>query len=706
MPTELEYVADQETVDRTGGEHDGEITNHHCLEVKPDQSLKSEDELRKMKEERKPLTCSECDEKFKISESEWGIIRDYGVCTKCQNINANKHQEQVEEKEFACGCNNCDYYTTEEKDSRREVIMVVDTGLCKKCREEIATKTKTTNDKIKEELKEEKAEQELEDFKEGEINWLENEFWDCWDKVKGHSKKLWNHKEEYLDEKVKWFFLAHTKDTIKGKPQLIEQVQKRIPLIRQAVKKEKDKETGEITEIQSFYFFDEKFDKRHDGFQADAFALDFWFYRIITEEGKEYYILSQKKLPNQTCTFKGMLMELDDFAEISRSMKIKSLSRLFMLRSFEPDIKILSPEQIVKFTKERNITESDWLCYLGYHKFGSINLFPFEAERFRSAFVLGGKSEGYPNHIGIVGTTGTKKTMGHIETISSKFSDEPSIIEGGDSRIKGLSPSFKEKPANIGYVAKQERMGWIDEIGKMIELLAARTHDSIQNVLGELNFLLEHKLRTVGSGNDNDVTVQATAKFMFVTNPVANRPTLNAHVGLIDPTMMSRIMWWVQDDAETEFVLGRKSIVKVVKNPPYTETSIRLNVIEIENRKIDICLGKCSGSVLGIMSRDEFLTLFDSCYDFCSKVDELQVQRLVETSTAIAREPMKSSVWKPRASHHVKLLIDGLCKHRCLFKDYDSSFVANQEDYDLAERILVRMVKSWETNLLPKEDYR
>jgi len=66
---------------------------------------------------------------------------------------------------------------------------------------------------------------------------------------------------------------------------------------------------------------------------------------------------------------------------------------------------------------------------------------------------------------------------------------------------------------------------------------------------------------------------------------------------------------------------------------------------------------------------------------------------------------MKTSVWKPRAAHHVKLVIDGLVKHRCLFKDYDASFTAKKEDYDLAERILVRMVKGWDTELGHSEEF-
>jgi len=114
-----------------------------------------------------------------------------------------------------------------------------------------------------------------------------------------------------------------------------------------------------------------------------------------------------------------------------------------------------------------------------------------------------------------------------------------------------------------------------------------------------------------------------------------------------------------------------------------------------------IVLGNLWGKLI---CRDNFLTLFDTCYSFVSEIDDLEVNKLANIVTNLAKEPMKSSVWRPRAYHHVKLLIDGLCKHRCLFKDYDSSFQANEEDYNMAEAILIRMVRGWETNLQPKED--
>lgn len=559
-------------------------------------------------------------------------------------------------------------------------------------------------------LKEEANIQAYESYKEGKINWVDDDFYDDWGKIKGRSKNLWKHGEEWTDEKLKWFFLAHSKDTIVGRPQLIEDVQKRIPLVRCAIKKEKveifedEKRVMEDKEIKKFYFFDEKFDKRHDGFQQDAFALDFRLYRVISQDAKEYYIMSQEELPNQVCTFRGMLVELDDFAEMSRSMKIGSLSRIFFLRDYESSIKALKPEQLIKYTKHREITERDWLDFLAYHEIGTSNRFPFEAEMLRSSHLLSSKVDKIPQHLGIMGPAGTRKSMGYIETIAHKFSDAPHIVEGANSRIKGLTPSFAVKPANLGYLAKCERMGWVDELGKMVEAESNKHQANTKNILGELNALLDNKIREVSSGNDNTCSVQATAKFTFVLNPISGKKSLGAHVGLMDPTTMSRILWWVQDEEEQKFVISGDGVTKVPPTPSQAQNYGIITLGHVEkgdNDKNDLLLGKCWGK---IGNREEFLSLYDSCNNFLCGSDDIKIQELSETITQLAHEPMKS-VWKPRGEHHVKLLVDGLIKHRCLFRDYDETFEAKGEDYELAERILIRMVKGWDTNLSNKSEW-
>ncbi len=547
---------------------------------------------------------------------------------------------------------------------------------------------------IKDTLKKESQAQELESYKEGEINWIDNDFWDTYDKIKGHAKVMLRHKTEYTGEETKLFFLSHFKDTIAGKPQLIDDVQKKIPLVRKVIKHSKEKKDQEETEIQSFYFFDEKYDKRYDGYQTQCLALDFFMYRVVTADAKEYYILSTEKLPAETCIFKGMGVEMDDFAELSKSMKIKALSRIFFLKGFELSRQLLTPEKMIEFSKEKKITEEQWFRYLGAHPSNSINRFPKDTELLKSAFILAGKKDGYPLHVGILGPTGTKKSFGYIEATAHKFAEDYSIVEGANSRIKGLSPSFKEKPANIGYLAACERIGFIDEVGKMVDDEYKRHQAITENILAELNFLLDHKRRTVSSGNDNQCEIQANSKFMLVSNPCSSRSTIYEHVGLIDPTTMSRILWWVQDKEEQEFVLSAAGI----ESPPtHKQDSIIYN--NNNNTSHEKVLGGVSLCVGGdLLSRDEFLILFDSCYSFTCKIDLSEVQRLADTSIELAKEPMKS-VWRPRALHHVFLLVDGICKHRSLFKDYDCSFTATPEDYTAAERILVRMVHAWDTDL-------
>jgi hypothetical protein len=565
-------------------------------------------------------------------------------------------------------------------------------------------------DQVTKILNEERKVEEIESLEENKINWIDDDFFNSWGIIKAHMKKLWNHGQEftsfqdYKDEQ-KWFFLSHSKDIIKGKPQLIDNVQKRIPLVKTVLKTIKIKGEDPVTEI-NYSFFDDKYDKRYDGNNIDTFSLDFWMYRVITPEGKEVFVWTDKKLPNQKCTFKGMLVEMDDFAELSNSMKVKSISKIFFLNEFEPDIKILTKEQLVNFTKSRGITEEQWLNFLAYHPFGTYNHFPIQSELLRSAQILSSKVDGYPLHIFYWGPTGTRKSMGIIETTAFKFSEDSLIVEGGNSRIKVLVPSFKEKPANLGYLAKQDRMGWVDELGKMVEseMNKHQSNEMSTNILGELNFLLDNKKRMVGSGNDNECEVEATAKFTFVSNPVNGRSTIYDHVGLIDPTTMSRMLQWVQDDDEQSFVLSEKGIVR---SSPHTYTSIdteKNNIdignIEYKRQGLYICWGKY---VTTEINRDEFLTLFDTCNSFLCNVDLDKSQIVCDNVTLIAKEPIKSSIWKPRGLHHVTLLIDGLCKHRCLFKDFDPTFEVKDEDYILANEILDRMVKSWDTNLGKKE---
>jgi len=587
-------------------------------------------------------------------------------------------------------------------------------------------------DAITELLKVEAEEESYDLIPNNSIYYLKGDFWDNWDKVRGRMKKLLGHMQTYPsgeynpnnpEEQSKMFFLTHSNDTIKGKPQLVEPVKRKMPLVREVIKKDvPDKVFEDKVDIVKYFTFDERVDKRYDGYQARVLAKEFWIYRII-ENGTEYYVWSEEQLPNDSCEIRGMLVPIDDYAELSRSLKLKSISNIFILKEYNPAIKVLNKDVLINVTKQLkekyNFGEGGFYDTLAHHPLETYNIFSEEFQRLKGSLILSGKKDGIPNHLMVWGSAGVKKSMGILETTQEKIQEEIGIREGGDSNLKSLIPSYKFHPADIGYLAKCLRMGFVDELGKLVEFEMNKHQAQVKNnILGEINMFLDNKERTIGSGVQNDIRIQSTGKFIFASNPVSKRETIEDHVGLIDPTTMSRCLQWVIDDDEKELVF-KNGVSKVPPthsqdytekdNPPHTFTSIytnNWNMVNTTNNRhtLEIVLGENSDNNSNLGNFNPFLSIYDSCQVFLSEIDENKVQELVKMTCNLATGKMKA-VWEPRAEHHIFLLIDGLCKVRCLFRDYDKTFTATQDDYDWAERILVRMINSWKVNMQPKEDY-
>ena len=556
-----------------------------------------------------------------------------------------------------------------------------------------------TSTSPKELLKDGLRGQVLEVIQPNIINWIEED--KDWEKeIKPRLTLALSSGEVYNEDNIDLFFMGHFKDKIKGKLQLIEQHKERIPIIKRYVKETDIKEwdekkgrevkTGKTEQIQKYLMIGEKLDGRSAGICTETYSEDMNIYQLVSEDNKKYIVFCKEDLPNCSCELEGMIMEMEDNADITKNLKLPSITRGFLMKSFDPSVKILTREQIIDFTKTRGINLERWDNFLGYHELGSINRFSEEFTRLRSSWILSGKKDGSPMHIIVYGIPGSKKS-GLLEGISYKFSDNNIILEGGNSTIKMLKPAFKEKPATLGHYANAERVALVDEVGKMAENELNKHQSSIQNIFGDCNFLFDHKKRIVGSGNNNDCSVEATFKGLEATNPISNMPTIAHHVGTIDGTNMSRKINWVQDEEETEFLFSEEAILRL----PPTHNTIYKQFLEgdIKNIKNNIDIVDCVGGIFS--SRDEFLTLFDTSNSFECELDNDKIQSIYNSILQLAREPMKTTVWQPRGLRHTFLLIDGLVKERCLFKDYD-----------MAERILVRMVKGWDTDMSPKEDLK
>jgi len=553
----------------------------------------------------------------------------------------------------------------------------------------------TTPEVIKDLLLQEKNRQEIEKAQEG-INWLDNEYYDNEDKVKSHNKELLKLST------TKLFFLAHHQDRIKGKPEFFGEHLQTISLVQKYHVQEKKKGVV-VDEYDKYFLLGERADKRYDGYPVGSLNEKFRLYKTVHNQEEIIIFVPQSlgELPNEVLYLKGMKIQLDDLQEMTRNLKIKKITTTFLLHSYESTVQTLPPKELVELVKsgkEQGITAESFKELLQTHPNGNIYPLSEEVDALRIARLLSGKKDGYPLHLHIIGQAGTGKTT-ILEIEQALFQEEQEILEGANTTPKGLSPSFKEIPADIGFIAKSNRITLIDELFKMIQNQINKERQAGGSYLGDLNFLLEHKKRTVTSGNKNSCTVQATSKILLCSNPLPNRVNLGDHLRVVDPSTMSRLMTWVQDEQETAQIFSKDRVKKLAN----TYTSIYTHFPIIQNNKNEVVSRLCSRKSIGIDSSiNLFLTIYDSCQTFNSVINPSSLKALIQKVTAHAREPLKTSVWLPRAEHHTYLLVDGLCKYRCLFKDYDPTFTAKDEDYELAERILARMVKGWDTSLIPR----
>ena len=543
------------------------------------------------------------------------------------------------------------------------------------------------------------------DYTSKEINWVDDI--KSWEEAK-------NRAIDFMAKENRMVFLAHEIDVCKGKPQIIHQTIQKIPLVRkvEVIKKSEKREEEKI--VTQWKFIDDRFDKRYDGKEVTALSFDFWVYRLI-EQGKEYYLLSREKLSEEYTEIRGMKIEMDDISGISESLKLSKIATIFIVKETKPAIKVIPKEQLVDFTKEmaekHGWTAQGFQDYIFTHEDGNIYDFCQDFNELRIAQFLSGKYEGYPLHLMKIGPVGTGKTT-EAEAIDFKFREELGILEAGTSRMKVLVPSFKEKPANLGYICNCNRVAIIDELMKMVTNAIQNQHVDVNTYFGELNMLLEHKKRLVGSGNDNSTIVKATAKVCITTNPIRGKPTLAHHLSVLDNTTLSRMVIWVQDKEEVERIYKKEFVRQAKINDldnsrehyanPYLSKSRRNNPgwntlppEHLPNPPQENSIGAWH-SVHG--NYFDFLTIYDSCQTFLVNFDLQRVKEIFNKTIEKTIEPMRP-IWKSRGLHHTILILDGITKFRCLFKDYDKTFTAKDDDYIALERILTHMVKTWESPL-------
>jgi hypothetical protein len=518
-----------------------------------------------------------------------------------------------------------------------------------------------------------------------EFNWSSG--LNSWEMAKG--------KAVNISRKGDLVFFAHDNDEIKGKPQILDnETKKNIILLLKCCKK--DKKTGE--ENINYKFLDDSYDKRYDGYEIESIDKSFWAYRVV-DNGEEYVLLIDKIIPtSEVHKFKGMKVKIKNQNELLKDLKCKGTKQMFFCKSIEPSIKIIPKEELIDFMGDFVMnykldldTVKDFFFDFPFmHPDGMIYRQPEDYMMVRHAQLLSGKVDGYPLSMFCLGVPGSSKTI-ELECLDSIFDE--SIAEAGNSTPKSLVPSFKESPATPGFIMSKNRIALIDEIMKMIEKQMEGNYSisTIKNKLSELNMIFEHKRRSIGSGNNNSFTGQATAKTIIVGNPASNMNYLADHLKILDESTLSRLFIWIKDVEHKDFV--RNNQPKSIRNTYTTYLTCFFSGDELKN---EVCIEKVFRGFL----YDYYLSIYDSCQQFIIDYEEERLRTLYLQVSALCPDELKN-VWEARGMHHVKLILDGLTKFRCIFKDLDKDFRAKDEDYDYCEKILIKMIKGWSAYLKP-----
>lgn len=414
------------------------------------------------------------------------------------------------------------------------------------------------------------------------------------------------------------------------------------------------------TSISDIHHFDRLPDKRK--YRQDTIvSAKFWSYQF-TSNDQDYLVLSEDPLDLGNCIVKGLVIELEDNQLIGQSARVKvKLPILIAYEVTHSRPKFESHEDLIQQTKQLGLT-IDKLGNYVFSKQISKNSYrhPTYFEWLVYAFLFSGKLE-YPLHLLIIAPQGTGKSVLE-ETLSEKFEDSE-IIEGSSCTLKALIPSFKRELPDAGALLKAEHICFIDEFLRI--LLRVDQHDR-QTSLAAMNPILEHKHRRVGSGN-GELVMNPTARVLAVTNPIWGTRTMEQLCSKFDRSFVSRFIVWYQDSNHIKHIQDESGIEKAEFN----------------------------------IGSDLWMGVVTYFHSFISDYDEGRVKALYLEGLALLGDDTPEnllrevrSVYSARYRHHLRLLLDGIVKTRCLCSG-DSSFIACDEDYGVLRVLLYHMLSEW-----------
>ena len=416
--------------------------------------------------------------------------------------------------------------------------------------------------------------------------------------------------------------------------------------------------TGESAEIKVQHFGENKGGNKGT-VQIEKHSHGFYQYKFVSDDDREYIVLSDDKLDPQRCRIQGTKVSISDYKTLGESRKIPVDQEVIFMHSMEPAIEPLSGTEL------DGVREGIDHDYLAKHVFGEFR-HPEWYEKMMFAVLAVKNDNGYPSHLMQMAEPGTAKST-ILESISDIMAESHKPFTGTTSTVKGLVPSFSENPPDEGYLMRCDRVAPIDEKFNLLSNTVQNSNSRMQDAFRPMLDLLEHSDREFSSGNGS-ISGRCEATVIAMGNPSYGFNSIYDALenDKIDEAYLSRFLLYDQLDSHIDFINERKSKFSSGDDQQYMPER-----------------------------SDEFVSLMDTMrMTQVDGVEHEKVQAIKEELMDVVPSVFRTT-FRARYEHHIQNLVCGMAKHRYLVGDKDESLKPQPEDYEMAKEIIETLVSSW-----------
>lgn len=430
-------------------------------------------------------------------------------------------------------------------------------------------------------------------------------------------------------------------------------------------KSTKEEDAGTVDERRLF-MFGEKVESKYRSIKE--IEVPFYVYEFVTEKNEMMIIYSLDQHTTGDYIVTGVTTKVNDLKQIGSTAKMVSkLPVVFAQQIFNRITKYGDSESFFADVKEHGVSREntfDWPFTLKVKEHGveqnQILKHPTWFKWLIWAWLIHapkGRRNKYPFHLMMIGEPGGGKSE-LINTLYDRSREGVEIFSGSQSTLKRLVPSFKEKPAKMGYLAQCIRYAYCDEFFRAVY----RTGDDERNqeLVAMMNDLLEHQSREAGSGNSS-IKVKMSARLLATTNYPRSANSVLDVLQRFDASFLTRFLVYSQSSEHLDMVNENK------------DSELELLDWDLPTR--------------------QWVAFVDYLRSFPAKYDKKRVDEIYNGPKELLSERMLEH-YEARHRHHISCVIDGLIKARC-YMDGDDGFEAEEEDYERLQNVWTQVIRSW-----------